>query len=315
MQHFDSFFGYNCQREAHNYYPDHSWKNDQRVELDGKTYAHDLIIENALNFVRSNSTGPFFCYMSVTIPHAAMQVPEDSMAPFRKKFPQFEDVIGKYAGPDVRNPVAGFAGMMTRLDQQVGQLLTLLQELDIDDKTLVMLSSDNGPHKEGGHQPDFFDSNGPLRGYKRDLYEGGIRAPLLARWPGKLEAGAVSHLISAHWDMLPTFCELAGAKTPNGLDGISIVPTLLGHTDEQAQHEALYWEFSERGRSQAARVGNWKGVRLDLKKHPDAPIELYDLSNDIGEEHNIADTHPEIVSKLKAVMQREHVESESFPLF
>lgn len=315
MQHFDSFFGYNCQREAHNYYPDHLWKNDQRVELDGKTYAHDLIIENALNFVRSNSTGPFFCYMSVTIPHAAMQVPEDSMAPFRKKFPQFEDVIGKYAGPDVRNPVAGFAGMMTRLDQQVGQLLTLLQELDIDDKTLVMLSSDNGPHKEGGHQPDFFDSNGPLRGYKRDLYEGGIRAPLLARWPGKLEAGAVSHLISAHWDMLPTFCELAGAQTPNGLDGISIVPTLLGHTDEQAQHEALYWEFSERGRSQAARVGNWKGVRLDLKKHPDAPIELYDLSNDIGEEHNIADTHPEIVSKLKAVMQREHVESESFPLF
>lgn len=315
MQHFDSFFGYNCQREAHNYYPDHLWKNDQRVELDGKTYAHDLIIENALNFVRSNSTGPFFCYMSVTIPHAAMQVPEDSMAPFRKKFPQFEDVIGKYAGPDVRNPVAGFAGMMTRLDQQVGQLLTLLQELDIDDKTLVMLSSDNGPHKEGGHQPDFFDSNGPLRGYKRDLYEGGIRTPLLARWPGKLEAGAVSHLISAHWDMLPTFCELAGAETPNGLDGISIVPTLLGHTDEQAQHEALYWEFSERGRSQAARVGNWKGVRLDLKKHPDAPIELYDLSNDIGEEHNIADTHPEIVSKLKAVMQREHVESESFPLF
>jgi arylsulfatase A-like enzyme len=315
MQHFDSFFGYNCQREAHNYYPDHLWKNDQRVELDGKTYAHDLIIENALNFVRSNSTGPFFCYMSVTIPHAAMQVPEDSMAPFRKKFPQFEDVIGKYAGPDVRNPVAGFAGMMTRLDQQVGQLLTLLQELDIDDKTLVMLSSDNGPHKEGGHQPDFFDSNGPLRGYKRDLYEGGIRTPLLARWPGKLEAGAVSHLISAHWDMLPTFCELAGAQTPNGLDGISIVPTLLGHTDEQAQHEALYWEFSERGRSQAARVGNWKGVRLDLKKHPDAQIELYDLSNDIGEEHNIADTHPEIVSKLKAVMQREHVESESFPLF
>jgi arylsulfatase A-like enzyme len=315
MQHFDSFFGYNCQREAHNFYPDHLWKNDQRVELDGKTYAHDVIVENALNFVRSNSTGPFFCYMSVTIPHAAMQVPEDSMTPFRKKFPQFEDVIGKYAGPDVRNPVAGFAGMMTRLDQQVGQLLTLLQELDIDDKTLVMLSSDNGPHKEGGHQPDFFDSNGPLRGYKRDLYEGGIRAPLLARWPGKLEAGAVSHLISAHWDMLPTFCELAGAKTPTGLDGISIVPTLLGHADEQAQHGALYWEFSERGRSQAARVGNWKGVRLDLKKNPDAPIELYDLSNDIGEEHNIADTHPEIVSKLKAVMQREHVESESFPLF
>ncbi len=237
------------------------------------------------------------------------------MAQFRKKFSQFEDVIGKYAGPDVRNPVAGFAGMMTRLDQQVGELLTLLKELDIDDNTLVMLSSDNGPHKEGGHQPDFFDSNGPLRGYKRDLYEGGIRAPLLARWPGKVKAGEVSGLVSAHWDMLPTFCELAGAKTPEGLDGISIVPSLFGHPEAQVQHETLYWEFSERGRSQAARVGNWKAVRVNLKQNPDAPIELYDLSKDIGEEHDIADKHPEIVSRLQAVLRREHVDSESFPLF
>jgi len=315
MQHFDSFYGYNCQREAHNFYPDHLWKNDQRVELDGNTYSHDLIIQNAFDFIRTNKKGPFFCYMSVTIPHAAMQVPEDSMAEFRKKFAQFEGTIGKYAGPDVNNPVAGFAGMMTRLDQQVGQLLALLKELDIDDNTLVMLSSDNGPHKEGGHQPDFFDSNGPLRGYKRDLYEGGIRAPLLARWPGKLKAGSVSHLISAHWDMLPTFCELAGAKTPEKLDGISIVPTLLGRSDEQPRHEAMYWEFSERGRSQAARIGNWKAVRVNLKQNPDAPIELYDLSKDIGEEHNIADQHPEVVAQLQAVMTREHVDSESFPLF
>ncbi|MDA1051719.1 MAG: arylsulfatase [Planctomycetota bacterium] len=313
--HFDSFFGYNCQREAHNYYPDHLWRNGTRVPLDGKTYAHDLIVENALEFVRTNKRGPFFCYMSVTIPHAAMQVPEDSMTEFRKKFAQFEDTIGKYAGPNVRNPVAGFAGMMTRLDRQVGELLALLKELDIDDNTLVMLSSDNGPHKEGGHQPDFFDSNGPLRGYKRDLYEGGIRVPLLARWPGRLKAGGASDLISAHWDMLPTFCELAGAKTPAGLDGISIVPTLLGNASEQRQHEALYWEFTERGRSQAARIGNWKGVRVDLKKNPNAPIELYDLSHDLGEEHNIADQHPEVVGKLKAVMQREHRDSATFPLF
>ncbi len=163
VEHFDSFFGYNCQREAHNFYPNHLWKNDQRVPLDGRTYAHDLIVENALEFVRANKKGPFFCYMSVTIPHAAMQVPEDSMTEFRKKFAQFEDVIGKYAGTEVRNPVAGFAGMMTRLDRQVGELLALLKELDIDGNTLVMLSSDNGPHKEGGHQPDFFDSNGALR--------------------------------------------------------------------------------------------------------------------------------------------------------
>ncbi len=315
VEHFNSFFGYNCQREAHNFYPNHLWKNDQRVPLDGRTYAHDLIVENALEFVRANKKGPFFCYMSVTIPHAAMQVPEDSMTEFRKKFAQFEDVIGKYAGTEVRNPVAGFAGMMTRLDRQVGELLALLKELDIDGNTLVMLSSDNGPHKEGGHQPDFFDSNGPLRGYKRDLYEGGIRVPLLARWPGKLKAGSTSDLISAHWDMLPTFCELAGATTPEGLDGVSIVPTLIGHPNEQTRHESLYWEFSERGRSQAARVGNWKGIRVDLKKNPDAPIELYDLSKDLGEEHDIADQHPEVVTKLKTVMQREHVDSESFPLF
>ena len=315
VQHFDSFFGYNCQREAHNFYPDHLWKNDQRVELDGKTYSHDLIVQNALDFVRANKKGPFFCYMSVTIPHAAMQVPEDSMAEFRKKFSQFEGTIGKYAGTDVNNPVAGFAGMMTRLDHQVGQLLSLLRELDIDDNTLVMLSSDNGPHKEGGHQPDFFDSNGPLRGYKRDLYEGGIRAPLVARWPEKLEPRRVSGLISAHWDMLPTFCELAGIAPPKSIDGISMVPTLLGNTVEQQKHEALYWEFTERGRSQAARVGKWKGVRVDLKKDPNAPVELYDLSLDLGEQHNIASDHPEVVAQLRAVMNREHVESESFPLF
>lgn len=313
--HFDSFFGYNCQREAHNFYPDHLWKDDTRVPLDGETYAHDLIVENALDFVRANKRGPFFCYMSVTIPHAAMQVPEDSMTEFRRKFAQFEGTIGKYAGTEVNNPVAGFAGMMTRLDRQVGELLALLKELDIDDNTLVMLSSDNGPHQEGGHQPDFFNSNGPLRGYKRDLYEGGIRVPLVVRWTGKLKAGSSSDLISAHWDMLPTFCELAGTKTPEGLDGISLVPTLLGQTDEQPRHEALYWEFTERGRSQAARIGRWKGVQVDLKKNPDAPIELYDLSNDLAEEHDVADKHPEIVRKLKAVMQREHVDSVTFPLF
>ena len=313
--HFDVFFGYNCQRQAHSYYPDHLWKDDTRVELDGKTYAHDLIIENALDFVRANQGGPFFCYMSVTVPHAAMQVPEDSMTKFRKKFPQFEDTIGKYAGTEVRNPVAGFAGMMTRLDEQVGRLLALLKELDIDEETLVMLTSDNGPHKEGGHKPEFFDSNGPLRGYKRDLYEGGIRAPLLARWPGKVKAGSTSNLISAHWDMLPTFCELAGARVPSGLDGISIIPTLLGDSSKQVEHESLYWEFSERGRSQAARMGKWKGVRVNLKKNPNAPIELYDLTNDIAEEHNVAAKHPGIVDKLRAVMQQEHQDSKEFPLF
>ncbi|MEZ6092278.1 MAG: sulfatase-like hydrolase/transferase, partial [Pirellulaceae bacterium] len=175
-EHFDQFFGYNCQREAHNYYPNHLWKNRQRIALDGETYTATLIGDAALRFIRDNKDRPFFAFLPVTIPHAAMHAPESYVSPFRKRFPEFEDVIGKYSGPQVKNPVAAFAGMMTLLDEQVGQILDLLAELQLDENTLVMLTSDNGPHQEGGHRPEFFDSNGPLRGHKRDLYEGGIRA-------------------------------------------------------------------------------------------------------------------------------------------
>ena len=188
-QGFDTFFGYNCQREAHSYYPTHLWSNTTKVPLDGKTYSHDLIMVEALKFIRSHQQGPFFCYLPVTIPHAAMHVPEEYAAPFRRQFPQYEDKIGKYRGPDVKNPAAAFAGMMTKLDEGVGQIMNLLKELDIDQHTLVMLTSDNGPHREGGHVPDFFNSNGGLRGHKRDLYDGGIRVPLIARWPGVVPAG------------------------------------------------------------------------------------------------------------------------------
>ena len=315
-EHFSRFFGYNCQRQAHTYYPDHLWSDRTKVELDGKTYSHDLIADAALDFIRDShkKKKPFFCYMSVTIPHAAMHVPEDDAAPFRKQFAQFENKIGKYRGPQVKNPAAAFAGMMTRLDRNVGQLLELLAELDIDENTLVMLTSDNGPHKEGGHMPDFFDSNGPLRGHKRDLYEGGIRVPLIAHWPGTIMAGHTSNLISAHWDTLPTFCELAGAQTPQGLDGISMVPTLTGR-GEQPKHELLYWEFTERGKSQAVRMGKWKGVRKNLKQNPNAPLELFNLEADLGETTNIAAAHPDIVKMLNDALKSEHVESATFPLF
>ncbi|QDU97502.1 arylsulfatase [Lignipirellula cremea] len=314
-EHFDVFYGYNCQRQAHSYYPTHLWSNRERVELDGKTYSQDLIMAAALQFIRDNADRPFFCYLPVTVPHAAMHSPESAAAPFRKKWPQFEDVIGRYSGPQVQNPVAAFAGMMTHLDTQIGELLALLEKLKIDDKTLVMLSSDNGPHQEGGHDPEFFNSNGPFRGHKRDLYEGGIRAPLLARWPGKIAAGSTSALISAHWDILPTFCELAGATIPADTDGLSLVPTLLGNADQQPQHDYLYWEFGERGRSQAVRQGNWKGVRRNLKANPKAPLELYNLASDIGETTDVADKHPEIAAALLQLMQAAHVESETFPLF
>lgn len=314
-EHFDVFYGYNCQREAHDYYPDHLWSNNEVVTLDEETYAHDLIFQESLKFVRDNQKQPFFLFLPVTIPHAAMQVPEESIAPYRSKFPQFEDVVGKYAGRTVTNPIAAFAGMMTRLDSQIGALQQLLKDSGLEENTLIMLTSDNGPHKEGGHNPVFFDSNGPFKGHKRDLYEGGIRTFLLATWKGKIAPRSQSNLISAHWDMLPTFCELAGVAVPKDVDGISMVNELTGHSQKQKKHEYLYWEFSERGRSQAARKEKWKAVRNNLKKNPNAPIELYDLTEDQGEENNVADQHPDVVKEMAAILKTAHVPSKTFPLF
>jgi len=309
-QGFDIFYGYNCQREAHSYYPDHLWSNKERVELDGKTYAHDPITERAFEFIRNNKKGPFFCFLPVTIPHAAMHVPESYVAPFRKQFPQFEAKIGKYSGPDVKNPIAAFAGMMTKMDEDIGRLMALLKELDIDENTIVMFSSDNGPHKEGGHDPVFFDSNGPLRGFKRDLYEGGIRAPFIVRWPGRTPAGKESDLISAHWDIVPTLCALAEIDPPAKTDGVSLLPTILGNPDDQVKHEVLYWEFYERGGKRAVRFGDWKAVQLDLNKTPVGSVELYHLGKDVGEANNVAADHPELVAKAKKYFAQEHVESD-----
>lgn len=310
-QGFDRFHGYNCQRNAHTYYPTWLYDDLEKIELDGKTYAHDLIMDEALKWIREEKDGPFFAFLPVTIPHAAMHVPEKWAAPFRKKFPQFEDQVGRYGGnkPHATNPAAQFAGMMTVLDEGVGELLALLEELDIDDNTIVMLSSDNGPHKEGGHMPEFFNSSGGLRGLKRDLYEGGIRAPLLVRWPGKVEAGSVSGHVSAHWDVFPTLCELAETDTPAGLDGISYLPELLGQPQEA--HDDLYWEFFERGGRRAARMGMWKAVQYDVNKRgPDAPVEIYDLEKDPGETNNLAKNHPDLVTRAKEIFEEAHTESE-----
>ncbi len=308
VEHFDLFYGYNCQREAHSYYPDHLWKNDKRVEFDGKTYAHDPITDEALAFIRDNKDKPFFVYLPVTIPHAAMHVPAKYSDPFRKEFSQFEDVIGKYSGPNVQNPVAAFAGMMTKVDEDMGRLLDLLKELKIDENTIVMFTSDNGPHQEGGHKPDFFDSNGPLTGYKRNLTEGGVRTHFLVRWPGVVEAGSTSELVSAHWDMLPTICELAGANTPDKTDGISIVPELTGE-GEQKEHDYLYWEFYERGGKKAARWGDWKALQLNINKDPNSPIAIYNLAKDIGEQNDVSADHPELVKKAKEIFKEAHTPS------
>lgn len=309
-EHFDLFYGYNCQRQAHLYYPTHLWRNKERIPLDRKTYTATLIMDEALQFVRDNRQNPFFLFLPVTIPHAAMQAPEEAMAPWRKKFSQFETKTGKYAGSEVKNPIAAFAAMMTIADDGIGQLMTLLKELNIDDNTIVLFSSDNGPHKEGGHDPEFFDSNGPLKGHKRDLYEGGIRAPLIARWPGKIKAGSTSDLISAHWDMLPTFCELAGTDVPAGIDGLSMVAELTGHGTLK-KHEFLYWEFYERGGKRAVRFDQWKAVQLNLKKTDQTEgIELYDLSQDIGEENDVAASYPDIIRRAQQYFAAAHTPSE-----
>ena len=312
-EHFNRFYGYNCQREAHNYYPDHLWNNFEKVPLDGQTYAHTPIMEQSMNFIRENKSNPFFVYLPITIPHAALHAPEANMAVWREKFPEFADVIGNYAGPEVNNPIAAFAAMMTIVDNNVGELLDLLKELDIDDNTLILFSSDNGPHQEGGHQPEFFDSNGPFTGHKRDLTEGGIRTFLLARWPGKVPTGTTSELVSAHWDILPTLCELADAQTPDNIDGISMVQTLLGNSGEQKKHDYLYWEFYEKGGKRATRFGpglHWKALQLDINKlGTDAPIQLFDLSNDIAEQNDVANSHPDLVARAKEIFEEAHVPS------
>ncbi|MFP6739880.1 MAG: arylsulfatase [Planctomycetota bacterium] len=308
-QGFDEFYGYNCQRNAHTYYPTWLFHNLEKVELDGKTYAHDLIMAEALKFIRNNKDGPFFCYLPWTIPHAAMHVPEKYAAPFREKFSKYENTIGRYKGPSVKNPVAAFAGMMVKMDEGVGQVTSLLKELGIEKNTLVLFTSDNGPHREGGHKPDVFDSNGPLSGYKRSVTEGGIRVPLIAYWPGRIEPGTSTGHISAHWDFLPTACSLAGIESPKSIDGISFLPTLLGKSKEQKQHEYLYWEFYEQGGKRAARFGKWKAIQRNLKKNLDSPIQVFNLDVDIGEKKNLAAKHPELVKRAREIFAEAHTPS------
>ncbi|HBE71878.1 MAG TPA: N-acetylgalactosamine-6-sulfatase [Planctomycetaceae bacterium] len=299
---FDFWMGYLDQSEAHNYYPTHLWKREDKYPLAGNvigdypngrgrvaskrvTYSHDVMTNQALDFIRDNHQQPFLLHIHWTIPHAnneggrvtgnGMEVP----------------TLGVYANRDWPEPEKGHAAMITRMDGDVGRLLSLLRELQIDEKTLIIFTSDNGPHQEGGHKHEYFDSNGPLRGYKRDLYEGGIRAPTIARWPGKIEPGTESDEPLAGYDWLPTACELAGAETPEGIDGVSFVPTLMGA--QQPSHEYLFWRYGEKT---AVRLGDWKAVQLTS----DGPLELYNLTDDIGEQNNVAEQNPDIIERVKA---------------
>jgi arylsulfatase A-like enzyme len=245
-----------------------------------------------------------------------MHAPQELHEKWRKVYSKFDGRIAKYGAPKgepcppVQNPVAGFAGMMENFDNQIGELLDILESLGVDENTVIFFSSDNGAHKEGGHLPDFWDSNGPLRGYKRDLYEGGIRAPFMVRWPGKITAGSRSAHLSAFWDVLPTMAELTGQPIPEQTDGISFLPTLLGQGN-QPQHAYLYHEFilarNKQYTTRALRMGDWKAIQLrNLKTKELQPIELFNLKNDLGETTNLAAQYPELVSKIERNMDAAH---------
>jgi len=305
---FDRFYGYNCQRIAHSYYPAFLWSDDQRELLWGnvaqkaRDYAPEFIQQQALEFIRENKDRPFFCYYAAVQPHADMVAPEKYMKQYRGKHaPETAYNAGHY-NPQPE-PRAAFAGMVSVLDDYVGQLRAELDKLGIAENTLIVFTSDNGPHLEGGHDSKYFDSNGPLRGFKRDLYEGGVRVPMIAAWPGKIEAGAQSDHVSAFWDFLPTIGELIGQRTEAPVDGVSLLPTLLGK-GKQEQHAYLYWEFLEMKGRVAIRRGNWKGVRYNVSVNPNSPLELYDLSSDIGEQHNVAANYPDVVAELDSLISK-----------
>ena len=298
---FDTFYGYNCQRHAHGYYPQYLWRNDHREPLPcnagGKQaqYSHDSITAEALRWVHAQRTQPFFLYFAVTIPHAQFQVPD----------------CGPYANENWPEDEKRMASMITRLDRDIGRLFDLLKELQIDERTLVFFVSDNGAmgsYKE--HDLEFFDSNGPFRGFKRSMYEGGLRVPAIARWPGRIKPGAVSDEPWAFWDFLPTAAEVAGFELPRDLqtDGVSIAPLLFGRSLPRRQY--FYWELHEGPTQQALRFGDWKAVRTTINR----PLELYDLRADRGETRDLAKERPELVAQAEALMKSARVDSADFPL-
>lgn len=330
-QGFDEFYGYNCQVLAHRYYPAYLNHNQEIDSLEGNdwinkvTYAPDKIQEHGLKFIEENKDRPFFAYIPMNLPHAEIISPNDSI--FKMYDGKFKEVSytedNKYTsdyGPNivlreyapVEKPKATYASMVTRIDTYVGQIIDKVNELGLADNTIIMFSSDNGPSPEGGTNPDFFNSSAEFRGYKRDLYEGGIRAPFLVVWPNKVKPGSVSDHISTFWDVLPTIADITGAKKPSNIDGISFFPTLL-EKGNQKQHEYLYWEFNIKGGRKAIRKGDWKGVWYKMNTNEPSAFELYNLKDDVSETNNVADAHPEIVAEFNRILKEASTESELFP--
>ena len=315
---FDEFYGYNCQRIAHSYYPEHLWKNEEKIILEDNlnggrnTYSQELIHQEALQFIRNNKDEPFFAMLTYTLPHAELNLPHDSIYHIYEDMFEETPYTGGY--DDSEKPRASFAAMVSLLDKYVGEVMQELKNLGIDDNTIVLFTSDNGPHMEGGADPEFFNSSGPLRGVKRDLYEGGIRVPMIVRYPNHIKAGTTTNHISAFWDIMPTLADITNIELPAGeqTDGISFLPTLL-NKGNQKEHEFLYWEFHEGGGRLALREGDWKMVVLDATS--EEKVELYNLANDLGETNNLVDVKEEktlnMYNKLKSI----RTVSEVFPFY
>lgn len=326
-QGFDTFFGFNCQRLGHNYYPRHLWHNRDSIILkenygDKKgIYAPSLIHEKTLQFIENNKKNPFFLYVASIIPHAELVAPENIIKKYRGKYPPEKEYKGLDIGPNYRKggyesqneSHAAFVAMIEILDTQVGEIIKKVEEAGIADNTIIIFTSDNGPHTEGGADPVYFNSNGPLKGTKRDLYEGGIRVPMIVSWPGKIIPNSKTNHISAFWDIFPTFTDIIKAKNPKNIDGISVLPLLLGDADNQKEHDYLYWEFHERGGRQAIRKGHWKAVKYNVFKNPEGQLELYNLSVDIGEIKNVADEHPDILEEMVEILKEARTPSNAFP--
>jgi arylsulfatase A len=319
-QGFDLFYGYNCQVHAHNHYPRFLWRDRDKVflegndrSLSGNQFSQDLFIREAKRFIRENSDRPFFLFLPFTIPHLSLQVPEASLAEYTETIPEAPyEHRGYLRHP---RPRAAYAAMISHMDRGIGEIFTLLEELGLDRNTLVMFSSDNGPTSDrlGGSDSEYFRSAGPFSGLKGSLNEGGIRVPLLARWPGRIVPGSVSQHVCASWDVFPTLSDLAGSDLPDSLDGLSFAPTLLG-SGRQREHDFLYWEFPAYGGQQAVRLGDWKAVRSGLKwEAADHSLRLYNLADDPGEARDVAGEFPAVAERAWAVMRSARTESELFP--
>lgn len=342
-QGFDLFFGYNCQRHAHNHYPTWLYRNHEKIALNnpefpahqrfpeganpndptaydqyiGNEYAPDRMLAEAVDFIQKNRDRPFFLYYATTVPHLALQVPKDSLEQYLGQFPE-TPYPGDRGYLPCFAPRATYAAMVSRLDRDVGRILEEIKRWGLDSQTLIIFTSDNGPtHGRGGgaeagvggSDSVFFQSAGPLNGLKGSVFEGGLRVPMIARWPGKIPPGTVSDHVGVFYDFLPTFVELVSAEVPANIDGISFLPTLLGELQRQRQHDFLVWEFYGYGGQQAVRFGPWKAIRRDCFKSPDSPLMLFNLDADPGETHDVASEHPDLVEKAELILKNEHVDS------